>query len=115
MITRIDRNELKDLINHGEPVALVETLPKTEFDATHLPGAVNLSPTRVKANARKVLPDQSAEVVVYCGSESCDASEKAARVLEGLGYTNIRVYKGGKQDWIDSGLPVEGAEVVPTI
>jgi rhodanese-related sulfurtransferase len=74
-----------------------------------------LPPDRVKTNARRLVPDQSAEIVVYCASESCDASEKAARVLADLGYTNTRVYKGGKQDWIDSGLPVEGAEVVPTI
>jgi rhodanese-related sulfurtransferase len=25
-----------------------------------------------------------------------------------MGYTNVRDYSGGKQDWIDAGLPVEG-------
>jgi len=24
-----------------------------------------------------------------------------------MGYTNVIEYKGGKQDWIDAGLPVE--------
>ena len=24
-----------------------------------------------------------------------------------MGYTNVMEYKGGKQDWIDAGLPVE--------
>jgi hypothetical protein len=24
-----------------------------------------------------------------------------------MGYTNIREYKEGKQDWLDAGLPVE--------
>lgn len=24
-----------------------------------------------------------------------------------LGYTNVKVYAGGKQDWIDAGLPLE--------
>lgn len=25
-----------------------------------------------------------------------------------MGYTNVRDYTGGKQDWIDAGLPTEG-------
>jgi hypothetical protein len=25
-----------------------------------------------------------------------------------MGYTNIREYKEGKQDWLEAGLPVEG-------
>jgi rhodanese-related sulfurtransferase len=28
--------------------------------------------------------------------------------LAAMGYTNVRDYAGGKQDWIDAGLPVEG-------
>jgi rhodanese-related sulfurtransferase len=28
-------------------------------------------------------------------------------VLAALGYTNVRDYEGGKQDWIDAGLPLE--------
>jgi rhodanese-related sulfurtransferase len=24
-----------------------------------------------------------------------------------MGYTNVRDYAGGKQDWMDAGLPVE--------
>jgi len=28
--------------------------------------------------------------------------------LAALGYTNVRDYVGGKEDWIDAGLPVEG-------
>jgi hypothetical protein len=25
-----------------------------------------------------------------------------------MGYSNVREYAGGKQDWIDFGLPAEG-------
>jgi len=31
----------------------------------------------------------------------------AARELAALGYTNVRDYAEGKQDWIDAGLPAE--------
>ena len=31
----------------------------------------------------------------------------AAKVLEQLGYTNVAVYAGGKQDWQEAGLALE--------
>ena len=30
-----------------------------------------------------------------------------------MGYTNIKDYEGGKQDWIQSGLPTETGEAPP--
>ena len=35
-------------------------------------------------------------------------SEEAARELVAIGYTNVRHYEGGKQDWMRHDLPVEG-------
>jgi hypothetical protein len=31
-----------------------------------------------------------------------------------MGYTHVRDYAEGKQDWIDAGLPVQKAEQSPT-
>lgn len=59
-----------------------------------------------------VLPDRNAEIVVYCASATCQNSHIAARVLEQMGYGNVAVYPGGKQDWQDAGLPVERGEPV---
>jgi rhodanese-related sulfurtransferase len=42
--------------------------------------------------------------VVY--STDSDEAERAARELVEEGYTHVREYAEGKQDWIDSGLPV---------
>ena len=29
-----------------------------------------------------------------------------------MGYTNVRAYEGGKQDWIEAGMPTEGGKIV---
>ena len=44
-------------------------------------------------------PDKSAEIVVYCASKTCQNSHIAARVLAQIGYGNVAVYAGGKEDW----------------
>ena len=107
MIGTINRDELKAKIDRGDKFHLVETLAPEKFETAHLPGAVNLPPDQVKQRASQVLPDRDAEIVVYCGSSACTASEDAARELERQGYTKVRRFVGGKQDWINAGLPTE--------
>jgi rhodanese-related sulfurtransferase len=103
----ISRDELKAKIDRGDKFSLVETLAKEKFESGHLPKAVNVPPDQIKQNARQVLPDKNADIVVYCGSSTCTASEDAARELTALGYSRVRRYIGGKQDWTQAGLPVE--------
>jgi hypothetical protein len=44
---------------------------------------------------------------VYCYDTDCDASPKAARRMEDLGYQTVYDYEAGKVDWKEAGLPVE--------
>jgi rhodanese-related sulfurtransferase len=68
MSDTISREDLKEKIDRGEKFALVETLPEATYHHVHLPGAINLPPDRVKELSPRLLPDKSAEVVVYCSS-----------------------------------------------
>lgn len=70
MVRTISREELKIKIDNYDDFVLVETLPETTFQHVHLPGAVNLPPDKMKELASKVLPDKSAEIVVYCAKPS---------------------------------------------
>jgi rhodanese-related sulfurtransferase len=54
-----------------------------------------------------VLPDRSAAIVTYCSNVACPNSEGVARMLTSLGYTNVRKYREGIQDWVEAGLPTE--------
>ena len=47
------------------------------------------------------------KIVVYCASSDCENSKKEATTLDKLGYENVFIYKEGKKEWIDSGLPIE--------
>jgi hypothetical protein len=61
--------------------------------------------------ALKRLRDKNAEIVLYSNGSPSHPSEEAARELSERGYTNVRDYAEGKQDWIDTGLPVESDKV----
>src|SRR5262245_4631899 len=103
----IDRSALAARLAAGQPPVLVEALPDKYWRDWHLPGARHLPHDQIEALAPRVLPDKSAEIVVYCASATCQNSHLAARGLEALGYTNVAVYAGGKEDWRGAGLAIE--------
>lgn len=107
VVHQISRDELRRRIA-ADPgsIVLVEALGADYFADAHIPGAINLPPDHVDALAPRLLPDLDAAVVVYC-SGSCESSEITADRLAALGYTDVSVYDGGKEDWVEHGLPVE--------
>ena len=103
----ITREELRDKLDNGEVLILVEALPEKYWSEAHLPGALQMDYTEVRDRAPSLLPDKDARIVVYCASTECRSSTEAARTLEALGYTDVFEYVEGKQHWIEAGLPLE--------
>ena len=107
MSQTINRQDLQAKIQAGQPLVLLETLPESSYVKGHLPRAVHLPHDRVRELAPKLLPDKSAAVVTYCASATCQNSHIAAETLSAMGYTDVRVYVGGKQDWTEAGLDLD--------
>ena len=103
----ISREELSTRLSSASRPVLVEALPDKYYVANHLPGALHLPHDQVDTLAAGVLPEKSAEIVMYCANQQCQNSHIAAHRLSVLGYTNVSVYAGGKQDWEEAGLPFE--------
>lgn len=68
MVERIAREELKTKLDRQEEFFLVDTLPKKAYEKHHLPGAINIVSDDITDLAPKIIPDRSADIVVYCGS-----------------------------------------------
>ena len=107
MVAKIDRASLKAKLDGKEPVVIVEALPPRYFADAHLPGAINIPHDQVDALAPRLLPDRDAEIVVYCANMPCRNSTIAAERLAQLGYTHVRDYKEGKEDWAKAGFALE--------
>jgi rhodanese-related sulfurtransferase len=108
-VREISCDELRERIERGDDVVIVDALPPMSYAHSHLPGAINLPPTRVDASVARKLPDRDAEIVVYCANPECEDSVETANQLVALGYTNVRHYPGGKDEWRERRLPLERA------
>lgn len=65
-VETITRDELKAKIERKDDFVLVETLPEMYYRHTHLPGAINLPPDKVRELSPALLPNKDADIVVYC-------------------------------------------------
>ncbi|MEU6860751.1 rhodanese-like domain-containing protein [Glycomyces sp. NPDC046736] len=108
MTELITRGDLKSAIESGT-VTVVDALGGEYWAKRHLPGAVPLVLADVDAEAPRLLPDRDAAIVTYCSNPACPNSGQVAGRLTALGYTAVRKYKEGIEDWVDAGLPVESA------
>jgi rhodanese-related sulfurtransferase len=106
-MTEIDRQQLQRMMDEGA-VTVVEVLGRDQYDDFHLPGAVNVPLGDDFGEAiQAAVPNKHEPVVVYCWDEDCDASPKAAKRMEQLGYDRVYDYVAGKADWRAAGKPID--------
>jgi rhodanese-related sulfurtransferase len=102
----ITREQLQALI--GSPsLVLLEALPEAHYQRGHIPTARWFSMANAREFARTVGSNTAVPIVVYCASETCKNSHEVAKLLGDVGYTDVRVYVGGKADWESAGLTLE--------
>lgn len=75
---------------------ILDVRRRDEFDAGHIPGAINIANESIGDTEIKELPDKEQVIYVYC--RSGNRSKQAADKLVKLGYTNI-IECGGILDW----------------
>jgi rhodanese-related sulfurtransferase len=105
----LDANELIKRAREGS-VLVFDVRPKKEFDAGHLPGAVNI-PLNQLEEAMKAAPPQLG-VVAYCRGKYCLMAYAAVDYLKSLGISAQRL-NVGFSEWRLSHFPVESEVFQP--
>jgi len=87
----------------GANAIWVDARPDNEFEQDHVPGAIRLNEDRWNELLPTLLAQWSLEkkIVVYCSSQSCNASREVARRLrDEAGLTDVFVLRGGWEEWL---------------
>ncbi|GAA4482730.1 metalloregulator ArsR/SmtB family transcription factor [Rhodococcus olei] len=98
------RDELVRRLDTGD-VVLVDVRPRDEFEAGHIPGAVNV-PVAELADRLDDLPSGH-EIVAYCRGAFCVMAPDAVRIARAAGRAVKRLDEG-MLEWRLAGLPVDG-------
>ena len=103
---QVEIAELKKVIDADEEdFTLLDVRTPREYEAFHIPGAVNVSRGLVEFSIWSVVPDKEEKIYVYCKSGARAAL--TTKMLNEFGYKNAVSIKTGMTDWAAAGYPVQ--------
>jgi rhodanese-related sulfurtransferase len=102
-IKEADYRDIKQRLDAGEKMHLIDTREDNEWARGHIPGAIHLGKGIIERDIEKTIPDKDALLVLYCGGGF--RSALAADNLQRMGYKNVISMDGGWRGWTESGFP----------
>ncbi|KPP98981.1 metalloregulator ArsR/SmtB family transcription factor [Marinobacter sp. HL-58] len=98
----VSRDDLLAGLREGS-VALLDVRPQEEYQAGHLPDAINIPLDELETMLDALPRDR--EIVAYCRGPYCVMSHEAVERLRKLGF-RVRRFDEGFPEWKAAGLPV---------
>ena len=95
--------ELLERAKH-DLVTVLDVRPKEEFEAGHVPGAINIPLNELEQHLQQFDPAQ--EIVAYCRGPHCILAFEAVAQLREKGFQARRL-ENGYPEWKVAGLPTE--------
>jgi rhodanese-related sulfurtransferase len=92
----------------SENALFVDARHEFDFQQGHIRGAVNISLKDFDlhiAHVNKISKDRL--LIVYCDGAECNSSIELSVKLMESGFTNVKIFFGGWQEWISAKLPIE--------
>jgi rhodanese-related sulfurtransferase len=97
--------DVKQLMERGEPFVLVDVREESEYAAGHATGAIHIGKGVIERDIEAKVPDPATRLVLYCGGGF--RSALAADALQKMGYTHVLSMNGGWSAWVQAGMPTE--------
>lgn len=104
----IDLREALAYFEEGRAL-FIDARDEEEYMEGHIQGAVNVPYgwyLEEHPDLSSLLPENKV-LITYCGGTECESSIELAMSMYERGYTGIKIFFGGWQDWIDNNLPYE--------
>jgi rhodanese-related sulfurtransferase len=104
---RIEANELKRRLDHGEAVTVVDVRGPDEFIGPlgHIATARNIPVGELESRLAELAGFERKSIVLVCRTDKRLAT--AALTLRAAGFKQVNVLRRGTERWNDANLPVE--------
>jgi len=103
-VHEISVDEARDRMEANAEAILMDVREDREWEAGHARGAVHLGKGILERDLEAIVPDRTAELIMYCGGGyrsvlTADAAQK-------MGYSNAHSLKGGYKGLVAAGWPM---------
>lgn len=109
MARLMSSTELKERMDENQEFVLIDVNSAEDFAKEHIPTAINIPLSSLAEQVKQKL-SKNQRIVVYDKNHDDESSNRAADVLEGLGYRKIADFDGGIYAWKRAGFLTEGED-----
>jgi membrane protein DedA with SNARE-associated domain/rhodanese-related sulfurtransferase len=112
-IARITPEELKEKLDRGEDVLIVDLRHELDFEANPetIPGAMHVDAAELEEASEAIPRDR--EIVLFCACPNEATAARLALLLRSKGITRIRPLSEGYEGWRSRGFPLRIAHEAP--
>ena len=96
-VPEIDVHQLEERLSGDNPPQILDVRTSTEWERSHIPGAINLPIQKLKKTLPSLKLDVEHPVVTIC--LSAHRSIPAVRLLQVKGFADVVQLKGGMLAW----------------
>jgi rhodanese-related sulfurtransferase len=107
--------ELRQMLQRGEDVVLINTMSRLECMDHSIPGSLCIADEEFFAKAPRFFGDKERLLVFYCESNRCYRSRETAAIALQQGYARVSVLKGGIPAWKKAGYETISQERIPRL
>ena len=106
-LTMVTLEEAQWLQGHQE-VIFLDARSGYDYGLGHIKGAANFPLHDFSASHPLLhILAKDTEIVTYCDGENCNSSRDLARLLTRSGFTHVKTFFGGWNEWREHDLPEE--------
>lgn len=112
-VSWVEASDLADRLNRESGPIVVDVRGPDEFRGAlgHLRGARNIPLDELQRRISELAEFRERELTLVCRTQM--RSARATALLEDAGFSDVRVLRGGMEQWNKIGLPVEERAVQP--
>lgn len=99
---KLSAREMDSILRRqGPEQVVIDARMKADYEANHLPGAINVPVDMSDPDLSGVLASvrDGDHLILYCQSKGCPFAERVARRLLARGHTNLSMFPGGWVEW----------------
>jgi rhodanese-related sulfurtransferase len=109
-VKTISTKELQQRLEQGNSLNFWNVLTDGYFKSEMIPGSRRVPLDTIGREVSEAKSPKDEEIIVYCGGPKCPQSLQAAQKLMDLGYTNVKAYEGGLEEWKNAGNKIDRLE-----
>ena len=101
-----------DGTRNGATAVLIDARPNAKYLKGTIPSSMSIPDTKIEQYVGQLdAVAKDKEIIVFCGGWGCAKSPIVAGHLQGMGFTNVKLYQPGEPEWgtknyLEVGVPI---------